>query len=181
MKNHHVIIHTSETAPAEKRDEGPTRDRQNNVDALRQQPIRVIPATPGTALDTMSRLNLNEIIVIDHNVEVYVFGHVPPNYLTALLYVLRAVRPEPARNQPQAPQATSVAGESSRTVRAATNPSGQTSGPSNFQTVDELIVVMADRLRALNDKEDQRTTLLGIQRTQPDLYPRLIAYLRRTS
>ena len=159
VKQHHVIIYTGQTPPAPTAQEGPVRVPSGSVDTLRATPIQVTPAHAGSALDPMSRLNLTEHFVIDHHVEVYLFGSVSPQSITALLYQFRdANTPQHPQYAPERPSAGPSTAAGSR------RPAGiQTNGdePNEDQ---EVVTLLALRVRGFKDPEKARQALANLKR-----------------
>jgi len=80
-KGHHAIIYTSKTEPTLGSGEEPnvTIGEQAMLDS-----IRVVSEKRSDTMHPMARVNFAKIFTVEHNVKVYNFGHVHPDWLHVL-------------------------------------------------------------------------------------------------
>lgn len=89
-KCYHSIIHTSSEAPRPKVEELPNPNPPLNADGSLQmeypmlESIRVKARKRSDIMDRMARLNYIKIYAVEHNVKVYDFGMVRPEYMPIL-------------------------------------------------------------------------------------------------
>lgn len=187
------MIYTGSSPPIMTPQEGAVRLPSGEVDTLRPVPIQVIPDQNGTALDPMSRLNLREHYVIDHANEVHVFGSVSPGSQQRLIYQFREVTRSPHFTSPpqrsNGPASTVVDARASQVnttgPRQSQNGENENGGEDNE---DPQIVQLAIRVRQMGQQQGHTAATQALanckqhdERFGTDLYPRLIAYLRRTA
>lgn len=76
----HAIIYTGDREPRPKEGEKPSPDTHGM-----QPSIRVKPRTRSDRMDEMSRVNFAKIYTVEHNVKVFEFGDVRPEFMKRLL------------------------------------------------------------------------------------------------
>ena len=132
----------------------------------------------------MSRLNLREHFVIDHQVEVSIFGELSPQSAIQLYYQFRdANRMQRSSVAPSRPTAGPSTVTDSR--RGVTRRQDDGDEEEDEEDEDEEVIKFALRVRALNDENKARQVLANLKKrdddNDEDMYPRVIAYLRRTA
>ena len=81
-QNAHTIVYTGRTPPEKL--EGETR--------MTKEPIRIMPVSQDVKLDSLSRINLGKVQVIQHNWKIQEIGDVHEKSLPKLIHYRRAVR-----------------------------------------------------------------------------------------
>ena len=180
----HVIIYTGNRAPHPTDGErAPSFLPNGALDVLRPTAIQVVTSDTGARLDPMSRLNLNDKYVIDHGVEIFVFGYVASESMVQLMYQFRIVSPEPTRQaRPSGSQSTRRPTSGSNQGRNDNRDDDSSESESDEEDEDDPEAQrLGERIRALRSAAEKTTALQNLQRNDVEMHQRVLAYLQRTA